>query len=31
VITSNQAGAWWALRQGGIADRVHGFGTLMQI
>jgi maleate isomerase len=31
VITSNQAAAWWALRQCGIADPVRGFGTLMQI
>jgi len=31
VITSNQAATWWALRQRGIADRVRGFGTLMQI
>jgi maleate isomerase len=31
VITSNQAGAWYAVRQRGIADRVPGFGTLWQI
>lgn len=31
VITSNQAFAWHGLRRMGIADRVAGFGRLLQI
>ncbi len=29
VITSNQALVWYCLRQGGITDRVNGFGRLL--
>jgi maleate isomerase len=29
VITSNQAGAWFALRQVGVADAVPGYGRLL--
>ncbi len=29
VITSNQGLVWYCLRQGGIADRVQGFGRLL--
>ena len=29
VITSNQALVWYCLRQGGIPDRVQGFGRLL--
>jgi maleate cis-trans isomerase len=31
VVTSNQAMAWFALRRGGIADPVPGFGTLLRL
>jgi maleate isomerase len=31
VVTSNQAMAWSALRRGGIADPVPGFGTLLRL
>lgn len=30
VVTSNQAAAWFALRRGGVADAVRGFGTLLR-
>ncbi|MSQ18442.1 MAG: arylmalonate decarboxylase [Betaproteobacteria bacterium] len=29
VVTSNQALVWYCLRQGGIIDRVNGFGRLL--
>jgi maleate isomerase len=29
VIAINTATYWWALRQNGITDRVHGFGSLL--
>lgn len=31
VITSNQAGAWYALRQIGVTDTVPGYGQLLSI
>jgi maleate cis-trans isomerase len=31
VVTSNQAMAWFALRRGGVADPVPGFGALLRI
>ncbi len=31
VITSNQAIAWYALRNGGVLDPVAGFGTLLRL
>ena len=30
VIAINTATYWWALRQNGIADRVYGFGSLLE-
>ena len=29
VIAINTATYWWALRQNGIADKIHGFGSLL--
>jgi len=29
VIAINTATYWWALRQNGINDRIHGFGSLL--
>jgi maleate isomerase len=30
VVTSNQAAAWHALRESGIADKVSGYGALFE-
>jgi maleate isomerase len=30
VIAINTATYWWALRQNGIADKVYGFGSLLE-
>ncbi len=30
VVAINTATYWWALRRNGIADRVAGFGTLLE-
>jgi maleate isomerase len=29
VISVNTASYWWALRQRGIADNIHGWGSLL--
>lgn len=30
VIAINTAPYWWALRQNGVADKVRGFGSLLE-